>query len=102
VRDDGSVGAAMAWAAKRARRFERLRVRDEINAQGHKWTHLRGSVAGSSYAVCERCGLTLVAVVDMSSGAAVLRLQGVGGSDVLVGRTGKMPQCRGAQGGPRG
>jgi len=93
----------MAWAAKRARRFERLRVRDEINAQGHRWQSV-GGATGASYVRCERCGLLLAAVVDLSKGYAVLRLCGVDdGSGVgLIGRGEKMPQCRGAQGGPRG
>lgn len=100
--DAPAVDAMMRWAAKRARRAERLRVRDEVNAQGHKWTHPMYGASGGSYATCKLCGVTFLAVTDLSSGHVVLRLQGVGGSDVLVGRTGKMPQCRGAQGGPRG
>ena len=71
-------------------------MRDELNAQGHRWRHL-GGASGSSYVRCERCGLALVAVVDLSKGHAVLRLCGVEGSGVgLVGQREAMPKCMGA------
>jgi hypothetical protein len=92
-RDDGSVGAAMTWASKRARRFERMRVRDELNAQGHEWTHLMLGSSSASYVTCVRCGVTFLAVTDLSRGRIELRLCGVGGTHGIVGRTGKMPQC---------